>query len=280
MDFQNVRLGSRTENPMNTDDNISQQNRTSNLVTSPVIGPLRKNTENAGSRPDWLLYTVPGLAFGVGIVLFLLVLKSNKRRTGGYYRRDLKGCSSVTQVESDDSGPRYLNKADTQSYENVLAAIYNNQEGVCYYVPEDNDYVTPDDEEDAHEMFAQTLNLPDTLTEGESYENMEGLYAQPRKRQNTSHEEDDYLDPDAEEHQCQGGLSVPQEQTDTDSYENMEQHFAAQLHDSDDYIIPDADEGHRSRLRNYPQDSGGYYTENSYVSMENMLAHAEDQDWD
>ncbi|XP_063040287.1 uncharacterized protein LOC134435323 [Engraulis encrasicolus] len=279
MDYQSSTFGSVTETSMHTDD-ISQQNRVSTLVTSPVVMLLRKNTEKAGSRPDWLLYTVPALAFVLGIVLFLFVYKVHKR-TGAYYHRDLKEFSSVRQAESDDSGPTYLNKADTPSYENVLAAIYNNQDEVCYYVPEDEDYVIPDDDEGPEEMSPQThldcLDLPDTLTGGESYENMEGLYAQPRKTQNRSQEDDDYVDPDTEE--SPGGLHVPQEQTDTDSYENMEQHFAAHLNGSDDYISPDGDEGDGSRLRHHTQDSGDCGND-SYVSMENMLAKDEDEEWD
>ncbi|XP_076121697.1 uncharacterized protein LOC143102159 isoform X1 [Alosa pseudoharengus] len=299
-------MGSQDHSPGNTTANpdtdyLSLQNRTSG-VTSPITWQLRSNI---GPRPDWLLYTLPGLAFLIGIVLFLLVVKTHKRRTGGYHHRGMKGCSSVKQTKNDDMGHTYLTKADTQSYENVLAAIYSNQEGVCFYVQEDDDYVIPDGEDDAAEMFAQnpnSLNLPDTLTEGESYENMEGLYAQPRKRQNNGLEEDgeedtdthththniivkfsptdDYLDPDAEKQQWQGGLHS-QEQTDTDSYENMDQHFAVHQEDSDDYINPDTDQGHCSGLMSYPQDSGDYYTENSYMTTEdNLMAPIEDREWD
>ncbi|XP_031430510.1 uncharacterized protein LOC116222047 isoform X2 [Clupea harengus] len=269
--------GNRTTNPVYKEDSLSQQNKTtSTLLTSPVTRPLSKNI---GSRPDWLLYTVPGLAFVLGIVLFLFVLKTHKRRTGAYYHRDMKGCSSVKQTESDDMAPKCLTTADTQSYENVLAAIYSNQEGVCFYVREDDDYVTPVGGDDAAEKFAQTpsdsLNLPDTLTEGESYENMEGLYAHPRKRFNKSQEEDEvYFDPDAVEQQCQGGLHLPQELTDTDSYENMEQNFAAHQQDSDDM-------GHCSRLMSCPLEGRDYYTEDSYVSMEdNLMSPMEDPEWD
>ncbi|XP_076121699.1 uncharacterized protein LOC143102159 isoform X3 [Alosa pseudoharengus] len=253
-------MGSQDHSPGNTTANpdtdyLSLQNRTSG-VTSPITWQLRSNI---GPRPDWLLYTLPGLAFLIGIVLFLLVVKTHKRRTGGYHHRGMKGCSSVKQTKNDDMGHTYLTKADTQSYENVLAAIYSNQEGVCFYVQEDDDYVIPDGEDDAAEMFAQnpnSLNLPDTLTEGESYENMEGLYAQPRKRQNNGLEEDD-------------------------SYENMDQHFAVHQEDSDDYINPDTDQGHCSGLMSYPQDSGDYYTENSYMTTEdNLMAPIEDREWD
>ncbi|XP_062387825.1 uncharacterized protein LOC134076676 isoform X2 [Sardina pilchardus] len=253
MGSQDHSPGNTTKNP-DTDDNSSQPNRTSGLPPSLKTSSLRNNI---GPRPDWLLYTFPGLAFVIGIVLFLLVLKTHKKRTGGYYHRDMKGCSSVKQIKNDAMGDAYLTKADTQSYENVLAPIYGNQEGVCFFVQEeDDDYVNPD-EDDAAEMLAQNqdcLNLPDTLTEGESYENMEGLYAQPRKRQTSGQEEDDdYLDPDAEEQQWQGGHS-PLEQTDTDSYENMDQHIPAHQEDSD---------------------------ESSYVSTEdNLMAPIEDEEWD
>ncbi|XP_076866696.1 uncharacterized protein LOC143517773 isoform X5 [Brachyhypopomus gauderio] len=109
---------------------------------------------------------------------------------------------------------------DGQSYENVAAAIYNNQDKVTYYVTQDEDYITPDAGGDAGAVQNHNdhLQTPHTLTDtdGESYENMEGcVYAQPRRNAHThTADNDDYIDPDEEQ-------KIHLDQPTSESYENL-----------------------------------------------------------
>ncbi|XP_036408741.1 B-lymphocyte antigen CD19-like [Megalops cyprinoides] len=138
---------------------------------------------------------------------------------------------------------------ETQSYENVEAAIYSNQEEVSYYIPAEDgdDYVFPDaegcetEEGAGGERQNYCLYPPQNLTDtdGESYENMESsLYAQPRRQTQRcmDADEEDYIDPDGGngergegENHC-NNLCPRQNLTDTDgeSYENMESSLYAQ----------------------------------------------------
>ncbi|XP_051570197.1 uncharacterized protein LOC127450271 [Myxocyprinus asiaticus] len=239
---------------MNTTIETTDQG-VSNNKSDPASRPVKNHSNGRESRPDWLLYTVPASAFFIGVVLFALVHKTQRRRkscvvqgahTNGHFAthsgKDMQG-----YIQSDDINM----KDETQSYENVEAAIYNNQEKVTYYCPEDQDYLTPDalgeEEGVGPKTHQHTLQLPTNLTDtdGESYENMEGcLYAQPRKcsrqiKHTTEVEEsygitddsnfpckdflgahdtteDDYINPDED-----GQKELAMGHTDTESYEMM-----------------------------------------------------------
>ncbi|XP_051987945.1 uncharacterized protein LOC127647624 [Xyrauchen texanus] len=221
----------------------------------PPSRPVKNHSHGRGSRPDWLLYTIPASAFIIGVVLFAFVCKTQRRRkscavqrthTNGHLATH-SGKGTQGHIQSDDINM----KDETQSYENVEAAIYNNQDKVTYYCPEDQDYLTPDalgeEEGVGPETHQHTLQVPTNLTDtdGESYENMEGcLYAQPRKcsrqlKHTTEVEEqygvmddsnipckdflgahdtteDDYINPDED---AQKDLAMGH--TDTESYEMM-----------------------------------------------------------
>ncbi|XP_016295651.1 uncharacterized protein LOC107653450 [Sinocyclocheilus anshuiensis] len=204
--------------------------------SKPDLRPVKTPSHNTASRPDWILYTVPASAFLIGIVLFTYVCKTQQRRnapakqrtnTNGHFATytDFGYTESGTQrhMETNENNK----KDDTQSYENVEAAIYSNQDKVTYYVSADEDYLNPDaiGEEEVvgpEEHHNNTLQLPSNLTDtdGESYENMEGcLYAQPRKRtQQLQHaaEDEDYINTDEDRKQ-----DLALDQTDTESYEIM-----------------------------------------------------------
>ncbi|CAM4338609.1 hypothetical protein PO909_001144 [Leuciscus waleckii] len=199
--------------------------------SKPAPKPVKNPSHNTASRPDWLLYTVPASAFLIGIVLFIYTCKTQRRRnapteqrthTNGQVATYTTFGSSVKCMESAEN----YKKDETQSYENVDAAIYSNEGKVTYYVSADEDYLEPDaigkEEGAGPEEHQNTLQPPSSLTDtdGESYENMEGcLYAQPRKRtQKLQHapEEDDYINPDED-----GKQDLALDHTDTESYEIM-----------------------------------------------------------
>ncbi|KAI2665968.1 Ral GTPase-activating protein subunit beta [Labeo rohita] len=181
--------------------------------STPNSSQVQNPSNKTESRPDWLLYSVPALAFLIGIVLFTFICKTQRRRNSKY-----TGSASQRNTESAENNK----KDETQSYENVEAAIYNNQDKVTYYVSADEDYLNPDAfvEEEMPGPDHNTLQLPSNLTDtdGESYENMEGcLYAQPRKQtQQLASEDEDYINPDEDRKQ-----DLTLDQTDTESYEMM-----------------------------------------------------------
>ncbi|XP_029109794.1 uncharacterized protein LOC108941569 isoform X2 [Scleropages formosus] len=198
----------------------SAQNFTTDLAPT-VTGPV--NLGPVGTRPDWILYAVPGSAFLLGLCLFSLALRVNRQRQREGPRTAVSGwcfsplvspaaierhafqrqrkmqrqaehsysnnrangfCSSSRDTSVDVLKARSV---ETISYENVEAVIYSNQQGFSYRVAMDDkdDYLTPD--------HCDATNPPDrqTNTDGESYENM---YAQPRRATGTgSAEEDDYV---------------------------------------------------------------------------------------
>ncbi|XP_077069729.1 uncharacterized protein LOC143722292 [Siphateles boraxobius] len=199
--------------------------------SKPDLKPVKNNSHNTASRPDWLLYTVPASAFLIGIVLFAYTCKTQRRRnapteqrthTNGHVATYTTYGRSVKCMESAENNK----KDETQSYENVDAAIYSNQDKVTSYVTADADYLEPDaigEEEGAGlEERQNTLQPPSNLTDtdGESYENMEGcLYAQPRKRTQKlqyATEDEDYINPDED-----GKQDLALDHTDTESYEIM-----------------------------------------------------------
>ncbi|XP_042574236.1 uncharacterized protein LOC109047130 [Cyprinus carpio] len=205
--------------------------------SKPDLRPVKTpNSPNTASRPDWILYTVPASAFLIGIVLFTYVCKTQRRRnapamqktnTNGHFATytDFGFTKSATQRHMETN--KNNKKDDTQSYENVEAAIYSNQDKVTYYVSADEDYLNPDamGEEEVpgpEKLHNNTLQLPSNLTDtdGESYENMEGcLYALPRKQTQQlqdAAEDDDYINPDEDRKQ-----DLALDQTDTESYEIM-----------------------------------------------------------
>ncbi|XP_026056314.1 uncharacterized protein LOC113041938 [Carassius auratus] len=208
-------------------DNVSQ--------SIPDSRQVKNHSANTASRPDWILYTVPASAFLIGIVLFTYVCKTQQSRNAPAKQRtntnehfatytDFGYTKSNTQRHMETNENK---KDDTQSYENVEAAIYSNQDKVTYYVSADEDYLNPDEmgEEEVvgpEDLHNNTLRLPSNLTDtdGESYENMEGcLYAQPRTQtQQLQHdtEEEDYINPDDDRKQ-----DLALDQTDTESYEIM-----------------------------------------------------------
>ncbi|XP_053539944.1 uncharacterized protein LOC108273013 isoform X1 [Ictalurus punctatus] len=205
---------------------------------------LKNNT--AISRPDWLLYVIPSIAFVLGLFLFSMVYRTQRRREKEFRRVAAlkaimkKTSAGHTYTRYTSQGPMgtankdssklhnssktqgNLTKQEAQSYENVTAVIYSNEDKVNYCVLPDDDYLTPDAVADKVTETNNTtyLQAPRNLTDtdGESYENMEGcVYAHPRQstlRNAISTEDDDYINPDEEnKHNL--------EQTDTESYENM-----------------------------------------------------------
>ncbi|XP_051743518.1 uncharacterized protein LOC127509089 isoform X1 [Ctenopharyngodon idella] len=205
-------------------------NTTNNTIpeTRTVKNPF------SASRPDWLLYTVPASAFVIGIFLFTYICKTQQRRNASTVKRTHTNgnVATYTAFRQTVSGTQRCmesavnnNKDETQSYENVEAAIYSNQDKVTYYASADEDYLDPDaigEQEGAGpEEHQNTLQPPSNLTDtdGESYEDMEGcLYAQPRKRTQKLKdvtEDEDYINPD------DGKQDLTLDHTDTESYELM-----------------------------------------------------------
>ncbi|XP_034157617.1 uncharacterized protein LOC117596454 isoform X1 [Pangasianodon hypophthalmus] len=207
---------------------------------------LQNNSYTAVSRPDWLLYVVPSIAFVLGVFLFSVVFRTQRHRETEAFRRvaALKTIMNATspghtyarytsqgpmgaenkdfsKLQNSSETQGNLTKQEAQSYENVTTVIYSNEDKVNYCVRQDEDYVTPDAADEVTEPEKTTYlhshhNLTDT--DGESYENMDGcVYAHPRQptlKNALSTEDDDYINPDEEEkHNL--------EQTDTESYENM-----------------------------------------------------------
>ncbi|KAF4115719.1 uncharacterized protein LOC131536023 [Onychostoma macrolepis] len=216
-----------TEVITTTFDDVSQ--------SKPNLRAVKNPSHNTASRPDWLLYTVPASAFLIGIVLFTYICKTQRRRnmptkqrtnTNGHFTTytDFGYIESGTQSYMESAENK--KKDETQSYENVEAAIYSNQDKVTYYVSADEDYLNPDaigeGEVAGPQEHHNTLQLPSNLTDtdGESYENMEEcLYAQPRKQtQKLRHatEDEDYINPDED-----GKQDLALDHTDTESYEMM-----------------------------------------------------------
>ncbi|XP_043090783.1 uncharacterized protein LOC122341460 isoform X2 [Puntigrus tetrazona] len=204
-------------------------NTTASHNDSNVSG-VKSRPNNTVSRHDWLLYTVPASAFLIGIVLFTYICKTQQRRnmptkqrtkTNGHFAKYIE---SGTQKHTESAENN--KKDETQSYENVDAAIYSNQDKVTYYVSADEDYLNPDavgqEEVAGPKEHHNTIQLPSNLTDidGESYENMEEcLYAQPRKQtQKVRHdtEDEDYINPDGD-----GKRDLAPDHTDTESYEMM-----------------------------------------------------------
>ncbi|XP_067278379.1 uncharacterized protein [Pseudorasbora parva] len=198
--------------------------------STPNLRPVKTPSHNTASRPDWLLYTVPASAFVIGIFLFAFICKTQRHRNGpkeqrthtnGHVATYTNFGHSVSGTQRCTESAEINKKDDTQSYENVDATIYSNQDKVTYYVSADEDYLNPDpigEEEGARPEEHIPSNL--TETDGESYENMEGcLYAQPRKwKQKLQHgtEDDDYIIPDEN-----GKQDLALDHTDTESYEIM-----------------------------------------------------------
>ncbi|XP_049331864.1 uncharacterized protein LOC125799360 isoform X1 [Astyanax mexicanus] len=183
---------------------VNQNQTNSTAVTQRI--------RTSAPRPDWLLYTIPSIAFVIGLLLFITVCNKLRPRESARVRKvsAIKTIENRTTSEpnnicsgsivADPKTESSLKKQEAQSYENVSAAIYNNQDEVTYYVTQDDDYITPDAMEDYMTMQEQNqsnhLQPPHntTDTDGESYENMEAcVYAQPRnsRRKHTVSPEDD-----------------------------------------------------------------------------------------
>ncbi|XP_052409332.1 uncharacterized protein LOC127954286 isoform X1 [Carassius gibelio] len=151
-------------------DNVSQ--------SIPDSRQVKNHSANTASRPDWILYTVPASAFLIGIVLFTYVCKTQQSRNAPAKQRtntnehfatytDFGYTKSNTQRHMETNENK---KDDTQSYENVEAAIYSNQDKVTYYVSADEDYLNPDEmgEEEVvgpEDLHNNTLRLPSNLTD-------------------------------------------------------------------------------------------------------------------
>ncbi|XP_057202589.1 uncharacterized protein LOC130561931 isoform X2 [Triplophysa rosa] len=218
--------------------------------TKPNPRPVKNSTDKAVSRPDWILYTVPASAFLIGIFLFTLICKTQRHRKTHvaqriYRNEQVDNYTSFRHSTGSVQSKNTKKKDDAQSYENVDAAIYTNQKKVTYYVSADQDYITPEEvnEQDGigPRAYQDNLQLPHNLTDtdGESYENMANLYAQPRKcsqqHKHISAREEDYVYPD------QDGLQDVT-YTDTESYEMMaDSHCSYEDFTQDDYINPDDD---------------------------------------
>ncbi|XP_046699709.1 uncharacterized protein LOC124381868 isoform X2 [Silurus meridionalis] len=174
---------------------------------------LKNNLLTKVSRPDWLLYAIPSVAFVLGVLLFLLVFRTQRRKEKAFRRvAALKAVMNTTstghtytsqhpmgtqnkdssKIQNSSKTQGNLTKQEAQSYENVTTIIYSNEDKVNYRVIQDED--------------------------GESYENMEAcVYAHPRQptlKDDVGTKDDDYINPDEEHiHNLV--------QTDTASYENM-----------------------------------------------------------
>ncbi|KAK3508539.1 hypothetical protein QTP70_031938 [Hemibagrus guttatus] len=177
-----------------------------------------------GSRPDWLLYVVPSIAFIVGLWLFSKIYRTQRRREKALQQvAALKNVMNTTSV--GHTYTRYTRTSEQGSGfelwclgEHMELRFRQQISGssLC------SDYVTPDADTDEvteteKSIYLQPLqNLTDT--DGESYENMEGsVYAHPRKptkKNALSVEDDDYINPDGE-------TKPNLEHMDTESYENM-----------------------------------------------------------
>ncbi|KAG7326002.1 hypothetical protein KOW79_010927 [Hemibagrus wyckioides] len=218
--------------------------KNSSYTTVNTTTALKNSSYTTASRPDWLLYVVPSIAFVFGLWLFSKIYRRQRRREQALLQvaalKKVMNTTSTgqhtytsqrpTKAEKKDSSrlqnssetPGNLKKQEAQSYENVTAVIYSNEDKINYCVHQDDDYITPDADTDEvteteKSIYLQPLqNFLDT--DGESYENMEGsVYAHPRqpiKKNALSVEDDDYINPDGEnKHNL--------EHTDTESYENM-----------------------------------------------------------
>ncbi|XP_035254535.1 uncharacterized protein LOC118216966 isoform X1 [Anguilla anguilla] len=230
-------------------------------TTNHNMTRTRPSIQRDSTKVDWILYVVPASAFLLGLCLFSLVLIKHKRREERIRRLERLRKMRLTQrrvngysTESEDKAEETCKaqSAETQSYENVEAAIYFNQKGVTYYVPEadGDDYVTPDAEGcETDRGTAETQNDVNYLqpfqnltdTDGESYENMEiSLYAQPRKRTDTDTQDGDYVEPNETCEAQEEGEKHCNHQTDTDdeSYENMAGSTYSQRHNHSDPCRP------------------------------------------
>ncbi|XP_056609374.1 uncharacterized protein LOC130426554 [Triplophysa dalaica] len=233
----------------NTKMNQTEISVTDLFITRPEPRPVKNTTHRTVSRPDWILYTVPASAFLIGIFLFTFICKTQRHRKthvakSTYRNKQVDNYTSFRHSTDSVQSKNTKKKDDAQSYENVEAAIYTNQEKVTYYVSADQDYITPEEvnEQDGigPRPYQDNLQLPQNLTDtdGESYENMANLYAQPRKcsqqHKHRSAQEGDYVYPD------QDGQDVTN--TDTGSYEMMaDSHCSYEDLTHNDYINPDDD---------------------------------------
>ncbi|KAK3525375.1 hypothetical protein QTP86_031253 [Hemibagrus guttatus] len=65
----------------------------------------KNNSYTPGSRPDWLLYVVPSIAFIVGLWLFSKIYRTQRRREN--------------YINPDGETKPNLEHMDTESYENM-----------------------------------------------------------------------------------------------------------------------------------------------------------------
>ncbi|XP_046699713.1 uncharacterized protein LOC124381868 isoform X5 [Silurus meridionalis] len=127
---------------------------------------LKNNLLTKVSRPDWLLYAIPSVAFVLGVLLFLLVFRTQRRKETEAFRRvaALKAVMNTTstghtytsqhpmgtqnkdssKIQNSSKTQGNLTKQEAQSYENVTTIIYSNEDKVNYRVIQDEDYITPD----------------------------------------------------------------------------------------------------------------------------------------
>ncbi|XP_017563570.1 uncharacterized protein LOC108433483 [Pygocentrus nattereri] len=221
----------------------------SRLVPNATESRLAPNTTEPAAiratRHDWILYTVPSIAFVIGLMLFALIYKTQRHRETKTIRRvpAVKTTTNGTTAKHNDTRPGFteaqmekeadLKKQEAQSYENVSAAIYSNQDKVTYYVTQDEDYITPVEMGDAvtaSEQNDNTYLLPQNITDidGESYENMDGcVYAQPRNntQKHTLSADDDESYENMEGNACSFRPPATYNSTNTlddESYERMD----------------------------------------------------------
>ncbi|KAL4658369.1 hypothetical protein GN956_G3080 [Arapaima gigas] len=213
-----------------------------------VASVMSSHLRHHGTRPDWILYIVPGAAFLLGLGLFTLLLRTCRHRQPAVQQRmfnrqrqaDPKYPHHRTDTEDIlQAGAVGVSTADTVSYENVDTGIYANQ----LAAEDSEDYLTPD-ADTGHSGSLPPLCCH-TDTDGGSYENMEGaVYAEPRKRGTTSAPDDrddrDYLELDVVEEgqdgDCGDYLCPVKEPWDTDgeSYEDMDRPLPAGRHEEED----------------------------------------------
>ncbi|XP_023677500.2 uncharacterized protein [Paramormyrops kingsleyae] len=170
------------------------------------ISPTSKHPQHSYGGV-WILYMVPGLAFLLGLCLFLLVLKTQPRRRA---EANEIGCDRAKQAkqslngiisDSLDTGValQKAKSAETLSYENVETGIYESQDALTQFsVNDQKDYMLPDEDYDGTQGNFDNHYAAQPLTESESYENMVcPLYASTIKRKEQPFEGDneDYIDP-------------------------------------------------------------------------------------
>ncbi|XP_048847855.1 uncharacterized protein LOC125718226 isoform X2 [Brienomyrus brachyistius] len=182
------------------------------ISTMSAGSPAIMNQGSTDYWANWILYTVPGSAFLLGLGLFLLVLKTQPRRRveaneigcdrGKQAKQSLDGiisCSLDTGVALQKA-----KSAETLSYENVETGIYESQDALTQFNVDDQEvYILPDEIHNGTQGNFNTHHAAQPLTESDSYENMVcSLYARTIKEQpfeGNNEDAESYIDMDPQQ---------------------------------------------------------------------------------